>query len=183
MKDAPLEIIDIEKLIIDVPDYPKPGILFKDITPILKDPAAFASSISLMAETMSECDAIAAVEARGFIFGSALSLHMKKPLILLRKPGKLPRKTFTKEYALEYGSDSIQVHQDAIENRARYVIIDDVLATGGTALAAADLIAEHGGLISGFRFVLTIAALSGVDRISQQYPAANIHSLITSSMD
>ena len=178
-KDATMDVAEIEKLIIDVPDYPKPGILFKDITPILQEPTAFASSISLMGQAIAECDAIAAVEARGFIFGSSLALYMKKPLILLRKPGKLPRKTFTKEYALEYGSDSIQIHQDAIEKNARYVIIDDVLATGGTALASADLISDHGGVISGFGFILTITALAGVDRISQNYPRATIRSLLT----
>ena len=179
MKDVAMDLIDIEKLIIDVPDYPKPGILFKDITPILKEPSAFASVISHMAHSIPSCEVIAAVEARGFIFGSALALYTKKPLILLRKPGKLPRKTFTKEYALEYGVDSIQIHQDAVEKNARYVIVDDVLATGGTALASADLINEHGGIICGFGFILTISALSGPARISANYPTATIASLLT----
>lgn len=168
----------ISKLIVDVPDYPKPGILFKDITPILKDPLAFTSAINAMRPT-DKIDAIIGIEARGFIFAAALALNMQLPFVPVRKPGKLPRPTYSITYQLEYGTDSLHIHQDALNPGARYLIVDDVLATGGTAIAAADLLTTHGGIVTGFSFCLELETLAGATKIASRFPSATITSLIT----
>jgi adenine phosphoribosyltransferase len=153
----------IKALIKDVPDFPKPGIVFKDITPLLNDPAAFAAITDYLAERCRAHDtqAILAIESRGFIFGAALADRVRLPMHLVRKRGKLPRATVSVEYELEYGSDHVEVHADAIEAGGRYLIVDDVIATGGTAAAVAELIEQQGGVVAACLFVLELGFLNG----------------------
>src|SRR5947207_1520632 len=139
--------MDLKAYIRDVPDFPKPGVLFKDITPLLADPAAFAYAVSKLSAHYSTrtIDAIAAAEARGFLFAAPMALELRKPLVPLRKPGKLPYSTHSFKYDLEYGSAELHVHIDAVTPGASVLLVDDVLATGGTMAAACNLIERAGG--------------------------------------
>ncbi len=154
---------DIQSLIVDVPDFPKPGIVFKDITPVLANPAAFRSVIELMAERSRglNADAVLAIESRGFIFGAALAQALGLPLELVRKRGKLPRASLSVRYELEYGFDHLEVHTDAIQAGRRYLIVDDVIATGGTAAAVAQLVARQGAAVAACLFLIELAFLDG----------------------
>lgn len=158
----------LEKHIRDIPDFPKPGILFKDITPLLADPAAFAEAIRRFASHYEgrPIDAIAAVEARGFLFAAPLALHLKKPLIPLRKPGKLPYRTYSLKYDLEYGSAELQMHIDSISHGARVLMIDDLLATGGTMAAGAQLIEQAGGQVVSCGFLVELTFLKGREKLA-----------------
>ena len=141
----PAETIDPRAFIRDVPDFPKPGILFKDITPLLADPGAFAAAIDGLAELVAgAAEVVAAAEARGFIFAAPLALRLGIGFVPIRKPGKLPHKTVAQEYLLEYGSDRLEVHRDAIAPGHRVLLVDDVLATGGTMRACRDLVLGAG---------------------------------------
>lgn len=148
-----------------MPDFPKPGIVFKDITPLLGDAKAFSKLIEAMGAQFdrNSFDTIAAIESRGFIFGAALAQNLGKHLVLIRKPGKLPHKVISLSYALEYGEDRLEVHSDSFVDPAkgRTLIVDDVLATGGTANAAVNLVAKAGGTPIGFSFAIELAFLSG----------------------
>ena len=157
----------IRSKVRDVPDFPKPGILFKDITPVLADPKAFNLCLDLMAERYDgqQLDAIVGIESRGFIFGAALASKMRKAFVPTRKPGKLPHKTFKQEYALEYGTDAIEIHQDAVKAGDKVLIVDDLIATGGTARAAADLITKIGGKVIGATFAIELTFLPGAERM------------------
>ena len=159
---------NIKNALRDVPDFPKPGILFKDITPILSDPQLFADTIDLMAEMAQgkKIDFVAGIEARGFIFGAALARKLNCGFVPIRKPGKLPYKTFKEDYALEYGTDSIEVHQDAFFKGASVYLADDLLATGGTAAAAANLIKKCGAEISLIGFLIELAFLNGCEKLT-----------------
>jgi len=151
-----------------IPDFPKPGILFRDITPLLADPAALATAIDLLAAPWrsTQLDAIAAVEARGFLFATPLALALGIGVIPVRKPGKLPAKTIEYEYALEYGSDRLQMHAGVLTPGARVLVVDDVLATGGTAEACVRLVEAGGGTVVGAAFLLELAALEGRQRLA-----------------
>jgi adenine phosphoribosyltransferase len=157
----------VRSKIRDVPDFPKPGILFKDITPVLADPRAFNLCLDLMAERYDgqPIDAIVGIESRGFIFGAALASRMRKAFVPARKPGKLPAAVHRQEYALEYGSDAIEMHQDAITAGDRVLIVDDLIATGGTARAAVDLVKKLGGELAGATFLIELTFLPGADRL------------------
>jgi adenine phosphoribosyltransferase len=154
---------EIKALIKDVPDFPKPGIVFKDITPLLSDAAAFAAITDYFAAQVlaHPAAAILAIESRGFIFGAALAERVRLPLHLVRKRGKLPRATISVEYALEYGTDHVEIHADALKPGERYLIVDDVIATGGTAAAVARLVAKQGGEVAACLFVLELGFLNG----------------------
>lgn len=154
---------EIKALVKDVPDFPKPGIVFKDITPLLSDAAAFAAITDHLAERAQahRPAGILAIESRGFIFGAALADRLRLPMHLVRKRGKLPRETVSVEYDLEYGTDHVEVHADAVEADRRYLIVDDVIATGGTAAAVAKLVSQQGGSIAAFLFVLELSFLNG----------------------
>lgn len=158
---------DIKALVRDVPDFPKPGIIFKDITPLLSDPAAFSGITDYLAEkaTAHRADGILAIESRGFIFGAALADRVGLPMHLVRKLGKLPRATVSIEYELEYGTDHVEVHADAIEAGRRYLIVDDVIATGGTAAAVARLVSQQRGEVAACLFVLELGFLGGRNQL------------------
>jgi adenine phosphoribosyltransferase len=159
--------MDLARYIRDIPDFPKPGILFKDITPLLASPEAFAHTIDLLAERYAGrgIDSVAAAEARGFLFAAPLALRLRKPLIPLRKPGKLPYKTHALKYELEYGSAELQMHIDGVHAGARVLLLDDLLATGGTMQAACSLIEKAGGKVAGCAFVVELSFLGGREKL------------------
>jgi adenine phosphoribosyltransferase len=159
--------MDLATYIRDIPDFPRPGIQFKDITPLLAEPPAFAESIRRLADygRAKEPDAIAAAEARGFLFAAPLALELQKPLVPLRKPGKLPYRTYSLKYDLEYGSAELHVHVDGIDPGSRVLLIDDVLATGGTMKAAIELVRQAGGDPIGCAFLMELAFLEGRARL------------------
>ncbi len=155
--------MDLNRFIRDIPDFPKPGILFKDITPLLADPDAFEYAISKLAAHYStaKIDAIAAVEARGFLFAAPLALQLRVPLIPLRKPGKLPYRTYSLKYELEYGEAELHMHIDGIAEGASVLMVDDLLATGGTMSAGCQLVEQAGGTVLGCAFLVELAFLGG----------------------
>jgi adenine phosphoribosyltransferase len=159
--------MNLADYIRDIPDFPKPGILFKDITPLLAHPPAFRQAIHLLHEHYhpGRVDAVAAAEARGFLFAAPLALLMERPLIPLRKPGKLPYRTHTLQYDLEYGSAELQVHIDGVAAGSRVLLVDDLLATGGTMQAGCRLIEKAGGKVAGCAFLVELAFLKGRDRL------------------
>lgn len=160
---------EIKALIVDVPDFPKPGIVFKDITPLLESPAAFRAAIDELARRCAglRADGILAIESRGFIFGAALAQKLALPLELVRKRGKLPRPSVSVSYALEYGVDHLEIHEDALKRGGRYLIVDDVIATGGTAAAGADLVTRQGGAVAACVFVIELTFLSGRAKLGE----------------
>lgn len=169
--------MNLDQYIRDIPDFPKPGILFKDITPLLSEPRAFQHAVDRLRELAQglSVDAIAAAEARGFLFAAPLALAMQKPMVPLRKPGKLPYKTYAFAYELEYGNAELQVHIDGVNPGARVLLIDDLLATGGTMQAGCKLIEKAGGVVVGCGFVVELAFLKGRD-VLKPHP---VFSLVT----
>ncbi len=167
----------IKAHIKDVPDFPKEGIIFKDITPVLEDAATLKAIIDHLAEHYADKNIthIAGIESRGFIFGTALAYAMDKGIVLIRKPGKLPRKTHSVTYELEYGTDTLEIHADAVKEGDRVLIVDDLLATGGTAEAAIKLITGLGAEVAATCFVIELSFLNGKDRLSP----TTVHSLVT----
>lgn len=168
---------EFKRWIRDVPDFPRRGILFRDITPALKDPAIFRAICDRLVSRYAErsIDAVAGVEARGFFFASVMAYRLGTGLVPLRKPGKLPWETVSKEYELEYGRSGIAMHRDAVARGDRVVLVDDLLATGGTAVAAAGLIEGQGGILEEIAFVIEISALGGREMLGER----PIFSLIT----
>ncbi|BAU55444.1 adenine phosphoribosyltransferase [Mucilaginibacter gotjawali] len=158
----------IKTAIRDIPDFPKPGIVFKDITPILKDPQLCVNIVDAFVEKLKgiRIDAVAGIESRGFLFGLTLATRLGVPFVPVRKAGKLPFTIKQKAYKLEYGTATIELHTDAFEPGQHVLIHDDLLATGGTALAASELIQEMGGVVAGFSFVVGLGFLNGKERIS-----------------
>ena len=159
--------MDLKPYIRDVPDFPTPGILFRDITPLLKDPPAFRYVIDSFTERYveSSIDTILAIEARGFLFGAALAYRLGKPLIPARKEGKLPAESLRTEYSLEYGTNVVEIHRDGIVPGQRVLIVDDVLATGGTLAAAARLVEQAGGQVDSLALVIELTGLDGRRRL------------------
>lgn len=157
----------IKSLIRDVPDFPKPGIVFKDITPVLADPKAFNLCLDLMSERYDgrAFDTIVGIESRGFIFGAALAARVRKAFVPVRKPGKLPSATERMSYDLEYGSDAVEIHRDAIKRGDKVLIVDDLIATGGTAWATSELVRKLGGEVIGATFVIELTFLPGRKRL------------------
>jgi adenine phosphoribosyltransferase len=155
----------LSRYIRNVPDFPEHGIQFKDITPLLQHPGALAESIQTLAGRAERPDAVVAIESRGFVFGTGLALHWKVPLVPARKFGKLPGKTVRERYALEYGEDSLEIHADALAHGARVAIVDDLLATGGTAHAAARLVERLGAHVDSMLFLIELKGLGGRDQL------------------
>jgi adenine phosphoribosyltransferase len=159
--------VRLEDHIHDIPDFPKPGIVFKDITPLFLDAEALSYTVDQIAGWAREweVDYVVSAEARGFVLGAAVAVAADAGFILARKPGKLPREVSSVEYALEYGIDALEVHSDAIRSGARVLVHDDLLATGGTARALCDLVMQAGGVVAGCAFVIELAFLNGRERL------------------
>jgi len=158
----------LKKIIRDVPDFPKKGIIFKDITTLCRDPISFQRMVDLMGHRYigKDVDIVVGIEARGFIVGAALAYKLGAGVVLVRKPGKLPYKTHKVSYSLEYGKDTLEIHQDAIKKGQRVIIADDLLATGGTARAVVDLVNKAGGKIIECAFLVELTELKGRERLS-----------------
>ncbi len=169
--------MNLQQFVRDVPDFPKPGIVFKDITPLLAHADAFRVAIDGLAGIAESLqpDAIVAIESRGFWFGAPLAIRLQLPFIPVRKPGKLPFTTHREQYALEYGTDALEIHTDALPAGARTLIVDDVLATGGTAAAVGGLVRRAGGVTVGTLFLIELSALGGRARLGDMTP----HALLT----
>ena len=155
--------MDLKKIIRDIPDFPKKGIMFRDITTILKDPLYFNEALTQMEAQVADLDfdLIVSAESRGFIFGAPMAVRLNKGLILARKVGKLPAATISKSYSLEYGEDSIEIHKDAIKPGQKIILVDDLLATGGTAKCICDIVTDMGGQIMCNLFLIELTALGG----------------------
>ena len=163
----PVEL-NLADYIRSIPDFPKPGILFRDITPLLANPAAFRRAVVDMANPFrtAKIDVVAAAEARGFIFAAPVALELNASLVPVRKPGKLPFKTQSYSYDLEYGSDTLEIHADAITPGAKVLVVDDLLATGGTVEACCRLVTKAGGTVVGCSFLIELTDLKGAERIA-----------------
>jgi adenine phosphoribosyltransferase len=175
-----MNLTDALSLIRDIPDYPKPGILFKDITPLLADPDAFSTVIKAFGKEIGEVDIVAGIEARGFIFAAAIAFEKRAGFVPFRKSGKLPFETIGAKYGLEYGTDEIEVHTDAFSGGKTVVIVDDVLATGGTIAAALELAERTGAKVLSVLVLFEITALGGREFIAKRFPGVEIRSLVTS---
>ncbi|MBX3468147.1 MAG: adenine phosphoribosyltransferase [Planctomycetes bacterium] len=170
----------IKRLIRDVPDFPKPGILFKDVTPLLADAAALSRVVDALAEPYRQggaptVDRVLGIESRGFIFGTPVAQRLGVGFAPIRKPGKLPWRTVSESYALEYGEDRIELHEDAVHKGERVLIVDDLLATGGTLTAACRLVERLGGQVAGCAVVIELGFLDGRKRLGER----PVHSLVT----
>ena len=168
-------VAELERAIRNVPDFPKPGIQFKDITPVLADARLFAGSVDLLSAGFApgSVDAVVGIDARGFIFAAAAALRLRAGFIPIRKQGKLPFRTLEQSYELEYGANTVAVHVDAVKPGARVLLIDDLLATGGTAWAAAALLRQLGAEVLTISFLIELAFLKGRDRL-QDYPVRSL---------
>lgn len=174
MTDSP--ILDLRKFIRNIPDFPKPGIMFRDITPLLQDYRALAASVEALAQPFrsERIDAVLGIESRGFIFGTAVAHALGTGFVIVRKAGKLPSKTVQEQYALEYGTDVIEMHVDGVREGQRVIIVDDLIATGGTAAAAVRLAQKGGAEIVGCAFLLELCDLGGRSELDVE----RIHSVI-----
>ena len=161
--------MDLQSLIRDIPDFPKPGIMFRDITTLLQNPEALKYTIDALAERFSgqSIDYVVGTESRGFIFGTPLAYALGAGFVPVRKPGKLPASVYAANYELEYGLDSVEIHQDAFQPDSRVVVIDDLIATGGTAVATAQLVQQAGGTLVGFGFIIELLALRGRENLPE----------------
>ena len=162
--------MELSKYIRSIPNYPKKGILFRDITTLIKNKEAFKETIDQLSKLASKFkfDKMAAVESRGFVFASVIAYKLSKPLILMRKKGKLPADTFSQDFVLEYGKATIEVHKDSINKNDSVLIIDDLIATGGTARAAAKLVEKSGGKVTGFIFVINLYDVGGIKKLKDK---------------
>jgi len=167
------------ELVREIPDFPRSGVLFKDITPLLANPEAFTIVTSALAGNPEDYSHVVGVEARGFILGAAIAQFAERGFVPFRKAGKLPHTTISKSYGLEYGVDVIEAHIDALDPSNRVLLIDDVLATGGTLLAAIDLVRELGATISEVVVLYEISFLKGREKILEKYPDINLRSIVT----
>ena len=169
--------VDLRAYIRDIPDFPKPGIVFRDITPVMADATALRAAVEQLAAPARplDVDVVIGAEARGFLLGPAVAMALDAGFVLARKPGKLPHDTVSAEYALEYGTDSLEVHTDAIARGARVLVHDDLLATGGTARALCELVEQLGGKVVGCHFLIELTFLDGRDRLGPY----DVHSVIT----
>ncbi len=175
MSNPRLSVAEIERAIRTIPDFPKAGILFKDITPLLADAQLFAASIDLLTAGFEPgtIDAVVGIDARGFIFAAAAAMKLRAGFVPVRKKGKLPFQTLEQEYALEYGTATIAIHVDALKSGSRVLLIDDLLATGGTAAAAAALVERLGARILEISFLLELGALGGREKLTK-YPVRSV---------
>ena len=175
MTTPSVTIADLTRAIRNVPDFPKPGIQFKDITPVLADPKLFAGSIELLTANYKpgDVDAIVGIDARGFIFAAAAAMKLQSGFVPVRKKGKLPYETYEQSYDLEYGSNTVAIHIDAVKPGARVLLVDDLLATGGTALAAANLLERLGVKILEISFLIELSFLNGREKL-KKFPVRSL---------
>lgn len=175
--DDRIKITKLRELIRDIPDYPKPGVVFKDVTPLLRDPAGLSLAVEYLTQPFRhlQVDLVAGAESRGFIFGTAVARNLSAGFIPIRKPGRLPGKTRSEEYALEYGTDRVEIHEDAIEPGQHVLMIDDLLATGGTMGACCRLVSSLGGKIIGIAVLIELAFLNGRKLLGDRA----VHSILT----
>ena len=175
-QDDRVRITKLRELIRDVPDFPKPGVVFKDITPLLANPASLSLAVEYLTQPFRhlQVDLVASAESRGFIFGTAVARNLSAGFIPIRKPGRLPVETHTEEYTLEYGTDAVEIHKDAIQPGDRVLMVDDLLATGGTMSACCRLVSSIGGQIVGVAVLIELAFLNGRSQL-REYP---IHSIL-----
>jgi adenine phosphoribosyltransferase len=168
--------VDLTQYIRDIPDFPKEGILFKDITPLLRHVRALAYAVEQTCSRFADrgITVVAGIESRGFIFGTPVAQRLGVGFIPIRKPGKLPYKTISEQYELEYGTDSVEMHTDAVSQGDRVLVVDDLLATGGTAAATRNLIEKSGAEVAGMGFVIELSFLKGIEKL----PGVDVHSLI-----
>lgn len=166
-----MAIIDYEKLIVDIPDYPEPGVIFKDITPLFADKQGLAAIVDDIAIHFMNAGItkVVGAEARGFLIGAPVAYRLGAGFVPARKPGKLPREVYSEKYALEYGTDELEMHKDALGPDDRVLIVDDLVATAGTAVATAKLIEKAGATVEGFAFILELAFLNPRDIIAKEY--------------
>lgn len=171
-----LRQLDLRQLVRDVPDFPKPGILFRDLTPLMRDPQGWQEVTRRLEQVCDRLqpDLIVGIESRGFIVGMALATRVGLGFVPVRKPGKLPGAVTGVDYALEYGTDRLEIHSDALEGGPKVLVIDDLLATGGTAAACAELVEAAGGELCGFGFVAELAALEGRNRLPAAQPVESL---------
>jgi adenine phosphoribosyltransferase len=174
-----MDLASALSLIRPIPDYPKPGILFQDITPLLADPEALQRVVAEIASLDAQSEFAIGIEARGFILASAVAIKKEIGFVPVRKKGKLPAATYSRTYGLEYGIDEIEIHRDALKPGCKVTLIDDVLATGGTLEAAVSLVKDAGGIISSIVVLLEIADLGGRSRVEEIAPGVAIHALVT----
>ena len=174
-----MELSQLRALIRDIPNYPSSGILFRDITPLLRDGQALSAVAQLMSAKDPGADLIAGIEARGFFFAAAIGVDSKRGVIPIRKKGKLPHDVHREEYGLEYGTDVIEIHKDAARPGEKVFLVDDVLATGGTLAAAIRLIASTGATVSSVAVLLEIAGLGGREKLLAEFPNLQINALFT----
>lgn len=168
--------MELERYVRDIPDFPRPGIVFKDITPLMADAEALDAAVRTLADYARplDVDVVVAAEARGFLLGAALARELKAGFVLARKPGKLPHETVRAEYVLEYGTDALELHSDAVAEGARVLVHDDLLATGGTAKALCELVEQLGGRVVGCAFLIELAFLNGRRRLADY----DVHALL-----
>lgn len=171
---------DYEKLITDIPDYPTAGVVFKDITTLMKDPEGFARSIDDLADHFMGrgVTKVVGAEARGFMVAAPVAYRLGAGFVPARKPGKLPRETFSETYSLEYGTDELEMHVDALAPNDRVLVVDDLVATSGTSLATARLVERSGATVAGFGFILELAFLKPREALAEKYPSVDFYSLV-----
>lgn len=171
MAEPVTEAFPYKNLVVDIPDYPEPGVVFKDVTPVLADKDALKASVEMIGDHFKGrgITKVLGSEARGFLFGAPIAYYLGVGFVPARKPGKLPRECFTQSYALEYGTDSIQIHKDALDASDKVLVIDDLVATGGTAIACAKLAEQAGAEVMGFGFLMELAFLNPREAIGKEY--------------
>ncbi|MEB3165359.1 MAG: adenine phosphoribosyltransferase [Cyanobacteriota bacterium] len=169
-------LTDLRRWVRDVPDFPKPGILFRDLTPLMRDPAGWQETVRQLGAIANalQPDLIVGIESRGFIVGTSLATALGLGFVPVRKPGKLPGAVHGVDYSLEYGTDRLEIHADGFEDRPRVLIVDDLLATGGTAAACAELVSRAGGELCGFSFVVELTDLEGRSRLPESVPVESL---------
>ena len=171
---------DYESKVVSIPDYPEPGVIFKDITPLFSDPEAFQALVRDIADHFRDAGItkVVGAEARGFLVGAPVAYKLGAGFVPARKPGKLPREVYSQSYSLEYGTDELQIHKDALNPDDVVLIVDDLVATGGTAAATAKLVEQSGARIEGFSFILELTFLNPRDVIAKEYPDCEVYTLI-----
>lgn len=171
---------DYESKVVSIPDYPEPGVIFKDITPLFSDAEAFQALVKDIADHFRDAGItkVVGAEARGFMLGAPVALELGAGFVPARKPGKLPRETFSETYSLEYGTDELEMHVDALAPDDRVLVVDDLVATSGTSLATARLVERSGATVAGFGFILELAFLKPREALAEKYPSVDFYSLV-----